>query len=89
MKNRKRINISVDSCTYDRIQRLADSLGFRSRCVLVVSCVRVMLDSMSRKPQPSTETDSVYIRRMFDDLAAHERIPDGTVPVRHPSRKCI
>lgn len=92
MGSRKRVNISVDPQTYDRIQRLKQTYGFRNACELVVAFVHILLDRMEvagQRKYDLPEDDGDYIDAMFDDLGHVERTPDGTVPVRRHARKLM
>lgn len=90
MSKRRRVNISVDPETYDKLQALKGQYGFKNACELVVAFVHILLDRLgtggSRK-YDLPEDDGAYIDSMFDDLGHVERTPDGTVPVRHNTKK--
>lgn len=90
MSDRKRVNISVDPKTYDRLQSLKKQYGYKNACELVVAFVHILIDSLedagSRK-YDLPEDDGAYIDNMFDDLGHVQRTPDGTVPVRHNRKK--
>lgn len=85
--NRKRINISVDPNTYERLQKIRKAHGFRNACSLVLALVHILIDHVEEADNrvidlPEDEND--YIDTMFDELSYTERRPDGTIPVRHP-----
>lgn len=89
MSNRRRVNISIDPQTYDRLQKLKTAHGFKNVCELVVACVNVLLDRMTEseaRRYDLPEDDGQYIDEMFDDLSHSQRTPDGDVPVRHHHR---
>lgn len=91
MSNRKRVNISVDPETYAKLQQLKQAYGFSNVCELVVAFVHILLDRMEvaeqRKYDLPDDDDGKYIDQMFDDLGHVERTPDGTVPVRHHTKR--
>lgn len=90
MSNRKRVNISVDPETYDKLQKLKAAYGFNNTCELVVAFVHILLDRMEVADQRKydlPEDDGQYIDSMFEDLGHVQRVPDGTVPVRHHTKK--
>lgn len=89
MSNRKRVNISVDSETYEKLQRIKQAYGFSNACELVVAFVHILLDRMEVAEQRKydlPDDDGRYIDEMFDDLGHVQRTPDGTVPVRHHTK---
>lgn len=90
MNNRKRVNISLDPATYDKLQRVRQEHGFKNLCELVVAFAHILLDRMEaagKRKYDLPEDDGQYIDSMFDDLAHVHRVPDGTVPVRHNNKK--
>lgn len=90
MSNRKRINISVNPATYEKLQRIKRDHGFNNTCELVVSFVNILLDRMEVAEQRKydlPDDDGGYIDEMFEDLGHVQRTPDGTVPVRRHSKK--
>lgn len=46
---RKRVNISLDPLTYDRLQDVTRSHGFKTACELVSAMVHVLLDRLEPK----------------------------------------
>lgn len=90
MSERKRVNISIDPKTYERLQRLKEDYGFSNACELLVAFVHILLDRMetadSRK-YDLPEDDGRYIDKMFDDLAYTQRTPNGEVPVCRHTKK--
>lgn len=94
MGERKRINISVDTQTYERLQRLNQSCKFRSVCKLIVVAVGILLarqdeEARRRRCEPP-EGDADYIKEMFDDMAHAEPTPERSAPPRHHrNRKSI
>ena len=89
MSNRKRVNISVDPETYEKLQQLKQAYGFSNVCELVVAFVHILLDRMEvveRRMYDLPDDDRKYIDQMVDDLGHVERTPDGTVPVRHHTK---
>lgn len=89
MSNRKRVNISVDPETYEKLQRIKQAYGFSNACELVVAFVHILLDRMEVAEQRKydlPDDDGRYIDEMFDDLGHVQRTSDGTVPVRHHTK---
>ena len=89
MSNRKRVNISVDPETYEKLQRIKQAYGLSNACELVVAFVHILLDRMEVAEQRKYDLpndDGRYIDEMFDDLGHVQRTPDGTVPVRHHTK---
>ena len=89
MSNRKRINISIDPGTYEKLQRLKSEHGFSNACELIVAFVHILIDRLEDarvRQYDLPEDEGKYIDNMFDDLGHSQRTPDGTVPVRHLNR---
>lgn len=85
MGDRKRVNISIDAHTYEKLQNLKREYGFGNLCELVVALVHILLDrteGICRKEYDLPDDDARYIDDMFNELGHVERQPDGTVPVR-------
>jgi hypothetical protein len=83
---RKRVNISVDPTTYDKLKGLVKKYGFSNACELIVAFAHILLDRMEKADQrryDMPDPDGQYIDDMFNDLGQSMRTPDGTVPVRH------
>ena len=92
MSNRRRVNISVDPTTYEKLQLLKQQYGYKSTCDLVVAFVHILLDRLEDagcRKYDLPEDDGAYIDTMFEDLGHVQRTPDGTVPVRHNTKKLI
>ena len=90
MSDRRRINISVDPRTYDKLQQLKQTYGFSNVCELIVAFAHILLDRMEAandRKYDLPEDDGRYIDAMFDDLGHTHRVPDGTVPVRRHSKQ--
>lgn len=87
MGERKRINISVDNQTYERLQRLNAVCRFRSVCKLVAVAVGILLarqeEEARRRQCEPPEDDADYIKEMFDDMAHAEPTPERSAPPRH------
>lgn len=90
MSNRKRVNISIDPQTYERLQSIKQVHGFSNVCELVVAFVHILLDRMERvdkRKYDLPDDDGRYIDEMFDDLGHVQRTPNGDAPVcRHTKR---
>lgn len=89
MGQRKRVNISVDPETYERLQRVKQAYGFGNACELVVAFVHILLDRMeeAQRKYDLPEDEGRYIDEMFDELGYMQRRPDGTEPPVRYSRK--
>lgn len=90
MSNRKRVNISIDPQTYERLQSITQIYGFSNACELVVAFVHILLDRMemvSKRKFDLPEDDGKYIDEMFDDLGHVQRTPNGDVPVRRHNKQ--
>ena len=90
MSDRKRVNISIDPATYGKLQALTKQYKFKNICELLVSFAHILLDRMEVAEQRKydlPDDDGKYIDQMFDDLGHVERTPDGTVPVRHHTKR--
>lgn len=86
---RKRVNISIDPQTYERLQVMTQTYGFSNICELVVALIHLLLDRVEvaeNRRYDLPEDDGQYIDEMFEELAHSYRTPDGTVPVRHNNR---
>ena len=82
---RKRVNISIDPKTYERLQRVKDTYGFKNACKLVVAFVHILLDRVTEAEERYTdlpEDEGAYIDKMFDDLGNYEKTPANTDPPR-------
>ena len=78
--------MSIDMETYGKLKKLQLEYGFKNLCELMTAFTSVLLDRL--KPEDSRrhdlpEDDGKYIDQMFDELGNSQRVPDGSVPVRH------
>lgn len=90
MSNRKRVNISLDPETYEKLQQVQREHKFKNLCEMLTALAHILIDRMQVAEQRKydlPEDDGQYIDGMFDDLSNTQRVPDGTVPVRHNSKK--
>lgn len=90
MRSRKRVNISIDPKTYERLQGIKQKHGFSNVCELVVAFVNILLDRMEvadKRKYDLPDDDGKYIDEMFDDLGHVQRTPNGDVPVRHRTKR--
>ena len=81
MSNRKRINISVDPETYNKLQKLVKDYQFKNCCELMCSFVHILIDRMNRaadRKYDLPEDDGAYIDAMFEELGEADRKPDDT-----------
>lgn len=75
----------MDPQTYDRLQNLQQTYGFKNTCELVVAFAHILIDRMEvagQRRYDLPEDDGEYIDRMFDDLGHVEKQPDGNPPAR-------
>ena len=90
MSNRKRVNISLDPDTYEKLQQVQREHRFKNLCEMLTALAHILIDRMEavgKRKYDLPEDDGQYIGSMFDDLGNTQRVPDGAVPVRHNSRK--
>lgn len=87
MAARRRINISIDLVTHERMCRVGEAYGFKNLCELTRALIHVTLDAIEEREAercPSPDDDGLYIAEMFDEYANSQRVPDGTlVPKRN------
>lgn len=80
-KERMRINISVDAETYERAERLARRMGYRSTCSMTAE----MLTRITHLP-PVTEGEvddmEQEIAGMFGDFMAFDEQPSADTRIR-------
>jgi len=90
MSNRKRVNISIDPKTYEKLQGIKQAYGFSNVCELVVAFVNILLDRMEveeKRKYDLPDGDGKHIDEMFDDLGHVQCTPNGDVPVRHRTKR--
>lgn len=90
MSNRKRINITIDPETYERLHKIKRTHGFNSICGLVAALVHILLDRIEwadKRDLELPEDNGQYIDKMFYDFGQCERTPDGDVPVRRHAKR--
>lgn len=83
---RKRVNLTLDEVTYERLCCVRDEWGFGNCCELVTAMVRILLDSLDGMRSSGVDTpegDEAYIRDMFAGLADTTDVPDGNTPRYH------
>lgn len=90
MSDRKRVNISVDPKTYEKLIALKKKYGFSNVCELMVAMAHILLDRMQDKDSrrydlPDDEGD--YIDGMFDALSGVHKMPTDSVTLRYNKRK--
>jgi len=84
MSKRRRVNISVDPDTYDKLQKLKKDYGFSNVCELVVAFVNILLDRLEgpgTRKYDIPKDDGQYIDSMFSDLAGAEAESDNSAVV--------
>lgn len=80
-KERMRINISVDAETYDRAERMARRMGFRSTCAMTAE----MLTRITHLPPPTEqEVDSMEaeIASLFNGCMCWDEQPSADTRIR-------
>lgn len=79
MSNRKRVNISLDLLTYERLNLIKEKYGFRNVCGITVALLHILLNRLDKKGEELNLPldDATYIDSMFDDLGNYENNPDG------------
>lgn len=90
MSKRRRVNISVDPSTYDKLQRIKMQYGFKNACELVTAFVHILLDRLEDphdRKYDIPDDDGLYITGMFDELGHVQPTPDGTPPKRRVNAK--
>lgn len=91
MKERKRIYLSVDTMTYEKLSSFARRNKFKNECEVVASMVHVMLDRLENadaRQYDIPDADGEYIDNMFDDMAhiTKQADGDGSVSIIHRNR---
>ena len=84
------MNISLDPDTYEKLQQVQREHKFKNLCEMLTALAHILIDRMQVAEQRKydlPEDDGQYIDSMFDDLSNSQRVPVGTVPVRHNSKK--
>lgn len=72
MRRKKRLSVTVDIVTYERLESLRHKHGFNSLCELVGAMVHVLMDRMEDAEQRKydlPEDEGRYIDTMFDELS--------------------
>lgn len=76
MNKRRRINVSIDSDTYNRLLQLQERRGFKTSGEIVAALVHILLDRLEAPPGREydlPEDDGEYINRMFEDLGLAQK----------------
>lgn len=90
MDGRKRINLSVEPKTYESLQRLSKSCGFKNVCQLVESFVSIMLDRVEGRKSPLynlTDMEEDYINEMFGELSDVQENLTADTPQRRVTKR--
>lgn len=85
---RKRINISVSSILYNRLQVARGKCGFSTICQMVTSMLDTychLMDVAEKRAEPDEISDSEEIRKLFEEYEYWEPQPDEPY-VRHNNR---
>lgn len=85
MAHRKRINISLDPASYERLQDIRRKYGFANLCELLAALIRLLVAHADGRLPDLQEDDRAYIGRMFEELCDTGRI-SGPAPVRRKAR---
>lgn len=87
MKNRKRINVSVDEAQYRKLQTLQKAYGFSNVCELTRALLNILTqytDAAERRRQRTRVSVEDDIMEMFNDLGDWEATPGNVQPpARH------
>jgi len=80
MKNRKRINVSVDCQQYQRLQELQRAYGFKNVCELTRALLNILTQYTDaaagrRQRKPASVGDDIL--DMFNDLGDWETTPEN------------
>lgn len=91
MKERKRIYLSVDTMTYEKLSSFAKRNNYKNECEVVASMVHVMLDRLENaedRQYDIPDADGEYIDNMFDDMShvTKQADGDGAVSITHRNR---
>jgi hypothetical protein len=73
MSERKRVNISIDPQTYNKLQHLTNKYKFKNVCELLVSFTHILLDRMEgadNRKYDIPDDDGEYIDSMFAELGS-------------------
>ena len=86
MKNRKRVNISVDEAQYRKLQALQKAYGFKNVCELARAMLNILTRytdaAATRRRKPVSVGDDIL--DMFNDLSEWEATPGNVQPpARH------
>ena len=77
MKNRKRINVSVDEAQYRKLQALQKAYGFKNVCELTRAMLTILTQytdaAATRQRRPVSVGDDIL--DMFNDLGDWETTP--------------
>lgn len=90
MSDRKRVNISTDPKTYEKLLRIKQEQGFRNVCELVVAFIHILLDRLEQaghRKYDLPEDDGAYIDEMFEELENVERTPNGDTPIGRSGKR--
>ena len=83
----KRLTIHIEQHVYERLEKLRERLGFRSRGELVATLLGVLekyIEYNDRRRYIQEDEDE--ITEMFNRLGQWEKTPDGIPPVRKHNR---
>lgn len=80
MKNRRRINVSVDCQQYERLQQLQRAYGFKNVCELTRALLNILTQYTDaaagrRQRKPASVGDDIL--DMFNDLGDWETTPEN------------
>ncbi len=88
MGDRKRVNISLDPASYERLREIQQAYGFKNLCEMLVAMAHILIDRTEpadKRIYDLPEDEGRYIDAMFDELGNTNKIGDA-VPVRRNSR---
>lgn len=87
-RKRQRLNLRIDTQTYEAIVIMTRAGGYRSPCETARCILRAAaFTRLGADEGRDQDSDAAReIAAIFDGLSNHQRQPDGTVPVRIHSK---
>lgn len=79
-KERKRIYLTVDPTTYNKLALYAKRNNFKNECEVVSGLIHIMLDrleSPDNRLLDIPDADGEYIDDLFDSMSHHTKQADG------------
>lgn len=92
MSERKRVNISIDPQTYEKLKQLTATYKFKNVCELLVSFAHILLDRMEgadKRKYDLPEPDGAYIDSMFEELGGGVETHDTGLQISNYTKKKV